>query len=142
MTSATLYPSTPNREDVAVPAHVSPAAIARRAAVAVGLVGVAVVHLADLPGKMEEVPYLGWMYVGLMAVALVLAEIVLVKPSRLAFLAAAGLSAATIVGFVLTRTTGLPNATDDIGNWTEPLGLVSLLVEAVVVWWALRATRD
>ena len=137
--------STLNRHDVAAPAAAASfdaAAGARRGAVAVGLVAVAVVHLADLPGKMEEVPYIGWMYVGLMAAALVLAEIVLVKPSRLAFLAAAGLSASTILGFVLTRTTGLPNATDDIGNWTEPLGLVSLMVEAVVVWWALRATRD
>lgn len=134
--------STLHREDVAVAATVDTTAIARRAAVAVGLVGVALVHLADLPGKMEEVPYIGWMYIGLMAAALVLAEIVLVRPSRLAFVASAGLSAATLLGFVLTRTTGLPNAMDDIGNWTEPLGLVSLLVEAVVVWWALRATRD
>lgn len=130
------------RENTAAPAAVDAAGIARRAAVAVGLVGVAVVHLADLPGKMEEVPYIGWMYVGLMAAALVLAELVLVRPSRLVLLAAAGLSASTILGFVLTRTTGLPNAVDDIGNWTEPLGLVSLLVEAVVVWWALRAARD
>lgn len=118
------------------------AAIARRGALAVGLVAVAVIHLADLPGKMEEVPYIGWMYVGLMAAALVLAELVLVRPGRLVMLAAAALSASTILGFALTRTTGLPNATDDIGNWTEPLGLISLLVEAVVVWWALRAARD
>jgi hypothetical protein len=33
---------------------------------------------------------------------------------------------------------------DDIGNWTEPLGMISLLVEAGVVWLGARAwlTRD
>jgi hypothetical protein len=34
---------------------------------------------------------------------------------------------------VLSRTTGLPSATGDIGNWTEPLGLASLFVEGAVV---------
>jgi hypothetical protein len=29
----------------------------------------------------------------------------------------------------VTRIVGLPNATDDIGNWGEPLGMASLLVE-------------
>ena len=27
---------------------------------------------------------------------------------------------------------------DDIGNWSEPLGLISLLVEAAVVWLGAR----
>jgi hypothetical protein len=49
-----------------------------------------------------------------------------------AFLIAAGLAASAAVGYVLSRTTGLPNATGDIGNWTEPLGLASLFVEAAV----------
>jgi hypothetical protein len=26
----------------------------------------------------------------------------------------------------------LPNYTDDVGNWTEPLGVVSLVVEGVL----------
>ncbi len=117
-------------------------AAVRRSVVAVGLISVAVIHLADLPGKMEEVPYIGWMYVALIGACLVLAELVATRPSRLVMLAAAAASALTLVGFVLTRTTGLPNATDDIGNWSEPLGLISILVEAVLVWWALRAARD
>jgi hypothetical protein len=36
-------------------------------------------------------------------------------------------------GYVINRTVGLPQATDDIGNWTEPLGLASLLVEGFVI---------
>jgi hypothetical protein len=34
---------------------------------------------------------------------------------------------------VLTRTVGLPQAHDDIGNWSEPLGLAALFVESAVI---------
>jgi hypothetical protein len=50
--------------------------------------------------------------------------------------------AAILTGFVLSRTTGLPNATGDIGNWSEGLGLASMFVEAGVIalsGWALFA---
>lgn len=111
----------------------------RRALAAAGLVGIAAVHLADLPGKMEEVPYLGWAYLGLIAVSLVLAELVATRADRRLMAASAGLAAAVIVGFAINRTIGMPNAMDDIGNWTEPLGMVSLLIEGVVVWVGARA---
>ena len=37
------------------------------------------------------------------------------------------------VAFVVSRTVGLPNGADDIGNWWEPLGLASLFVEGALV---------
>ena|SRR5437879_2717490 len=43
------------------------------------------------------------------------------------------LAAATIAGYTLSRTVGLPAATDDVGNWTEALGLASLFVEGALV---------
>ena len=43
------------------------------------------------------------------------------------------LAASAIAGFTLTRTVGLPQAHDDIGNWSEPLGLASLFVEGIVI---------
>jgi hypothetical protein len=113
--------------------------IIRRALVSAGLFGVAAVHLADLPGKMQEVPYLGWAYIGLIATSLVLAELVTTRADRRLMAASAGLSAAVLVGFVINRTIGMPNATDDIGNWTEPLGMISLLIEAAVIWIGARA---
>jgi hypothetical protein len=48
-----------------------------------------------------------------------------------------------IAGYVVSRTTGLPNATGDVGNWGEPLGVASLFVEGTVVAlsaYAYRAT--
>jgi hypothetical protein len=46
---------------------------------------------------------------------------------------------------VLSRTTGLPQANGDIGNWTEPLGLASLFVEGCVValsLWSASLTQE
>ena len=37
-----------------------------------------------------------------------------------------------MAGYIVNRTVGLPGATGDIGNWTEPLGLASLVVEGLV----------
>jgi hypothetical protein len=107
--------------------------IATRAALAVGLAGIALIHLLDSIGKYGETRYLFWMYIGLMVTSLVAAAAVLFTRSSAAFLAAATLAAGAIAGYVLSRTTGLPDAKGDIGNWTEPLGLASLFVEGVVV---------
>jgi hypothetical protein len=34
---------------------------------------------------------------------------------------------------VISRCFGLPAFTDDIGNWTEPFGLLSMVVEDLVI---------
>jgi len=119
------------------PAAASPEAIARdvtvRAVTAVGLAGIALIHLLDAVGKYSETRYLFWMYIALIAASLVTAGAVIFTRSRAAFLAAAIIAASALAGFVLNRTTGLPHATDDIGNWTEPLGLASLFVEGVTL---------
>jgi hypothetical protein len=104
-----------------------------RAITAVGLMGVGLIHLLDSIGKYSETRYLFWMYVALIAGSIAVAAAVVFTHSRLALLAAAGLAASALVGFVLSRTTGLPGATGDVGNWKEPLGLASMFVEAAVV---------
>ena len=76
---------------------------------------------------------LGVMYIALMVASVVVAFYLLHTGSTLAWAAAGLLAAATLIGFVLSRTTGLPNVSDDIGNWTEPLGLASMFVEGAVV---------
>jgi hypothetical protein len=106
---------------------------AARAVAAVGLAGVALIHLLDAPGKFSETPYMGWMYVGLMAACLVVAADLVVRGSRLAWAGAVALPLSALVGFTLTRTVGLPQAHGDIGNWSEPLGLASLFVEGTLV---------
>jgi len=110
---------------------------------AVGLLGIALIHLLDVIGKFGETPYIAWMYVAAMVAAIVLAGVLVVRgSSRAAWAATGSLAAAILIGFVLSRTTGLPNATDDVGNWSEGLGLASMFVEAAVIalsGWALAA---
>jgi hypothetical protein len=106
---------------------------ATRATAVVGLAGIALIHLLDSIGKWGETRYLFWMYIALMAGSLAVAGVLLHTRDRRAWLACGALAASAIAGFVLSRTTGLPAATGDIGNWTEPLGLASLFVEGAVV---------
>jgi hypothetical protein len=45
------------------------------------------------------------------------------------------------VGFLASRTVGLPQIGDDVGNWTEPLGFPAVLSEVLMValaWVHLR----
>jgi hypothetical protein len=109
----------------------------------VGLLGIALIHLLDVIGKFSETPYLAWMYIGAIVGAVGLAGWLIVKgSSRAAWAATGGLAAAILVGFVLSRTTGLPNATGDVGNWSEGLGVASMFVEAGVIalsGWALAS---
>jgi hypothetical protein len=104
-----------------------------RAAAVVGLTGIALIHLLDSIGKFQETPYMGWMYVGLMLSCLAAAGALVHANVREAWLAALALPAAAIAGFTLTRTVGLPQASEDIGNWSEPLGLAALFVEGAVI---------
>lgn len=118
------------------------ALLIRRIVVGLSLAVIAAIHVLDLPGKFAETPYLAAAYLGLIVAALVIAERLFTggtHDSRMEFLAAAVLSALVIVGFVVNRTVGMPGAMDDIGNWLEPLGLLSLLVEGFVVWQAVAA---
>lgn len=60
------------------------------------------------------------------------------RRSRLPWLLATGVALGPLVGYLLSRGPGLPDYTDDRGNWTEPLGLASLAVEAALL--AVAAT--
>jgi hypothetical protein len=104
-----------------------------RALAAAGLAGMALIHLLDLPDTISGTPYIGWMYIGLIASAMTLAGALIRTSNSRVWKAAAGLTASVIAGYVLSRTTGLPGSTDDIGNWGQSLGIASLFVEGSLV---------
>ncbi len=106
---------------------------ATRATVAVGLGGIVVIHAVDAVDKYDETRYIFWMYIAAMVAAIGVAGWTLFTRSRTSLLAAVGIAGSVLAGYVLNRTVGLPNATDDIGNWTEPLGLASVVVEAATI---------
>ena len=113
----------------------------RSAALVLGLASIIAVHVMDLTAKMQEVPYIGFMYIGVIVVAGFLIHRVMSGATRLDFLAAAGLAGAVIVGYVVNRTVGMPGATGDIGNWWEPLGFLSVVIETWVVVLGVTAAR-
>ncbi|MEO5900496.1 MAG: hypothetical protein ABIR68_10250 [Ilumatobacteraceae bacterium] len=103
-----------------------------------GLSAVIAIHTSELSGKVEETAYLGFGYVLLIAASIV--SIVLLAQRDLRGWILGGLTAAaTFAGYVLTRTTGLPGAHGDVGNWGETIGVWSLVAEGFVVVVALLA---
>jgi hypothetical protein len=104
-----------------------------RAVMVVGLGGVALIHVLDAHDTFAAAPYKGWLYVALIAGCLGAAAALIRRDDGRAWAAAALLMSGAFVAFTISRTVGLPQGADDIGNWWEPLGLASLFVEAAVV---------
>jgi hypothetical protein len=63
----------------------------------------------------------------------VAAVLLLANYAKRGWLLSLAVAAGPILGYVLSRGPGLPNYRDDIGNWTEPLGVISLIVEGVLL---------
>ena len=100
----------------------------------VGCLAVAAIHVIDqggLPGA-KDPHYVLILYYTLEAAGVAAAALLLTRPARAGWLLTLGVAAGPILGYVLSRGPGLPNYTDDIGNWTEPLGVISLVVEGVL----------
>ena len=107
-----------------------------RAAAAALCVAVAYIHVKDqggIPGT-KDPAYMQAGYYALEATAIAVAAMLLagIRPVFSWFLTI-GVAAGPLAGFILTRTIGLPNAMDDRGNWTETLGVVSLVVEGALL---------
>jgi hypothetical protein len=111
-----------------------------RGLVVVGLVGVALTHVVQLPDTWAQMPALAVMF-GVLAVAAVLAAGALVHADRTwAWFASILVAAAPVAGYVLTRSVSLPFDNGDVGNWAEPLALVAVTVELAVIllaWYAM-----
>jgi LytS/YehU family sensor histidine kinase len=102
---------------------------------------VAYIHIKDQGGIIgaKDPAYMQVGYYAIEVTGLVAGVMLLTSRRALtAWFLAIGVAAGPFIGLVLTRTTGLPGAMDDIGNWTETLGLVSLVVEGALI--ALAAT--
>ena len=112
--------------------HAIDDAISRTIAIA-GLTGIALIHVLQPPDAFSETFYLGLLFIGADRRGVALAATLTRVSDRGVWTATAALPALILLGYVLSRTTGLPDATNDVGEWDEPLGLASLVAESLVV---------
>ena len=97
---------------------------------------VVAIHVTDQGGltALKDPAYVGYLYYALESAAALAALLLLTRRSALVgWPLALGVAIEPIIGYSVTRTIGLPNYNDDIGNWAEPLGLTSLVVEGLLL---------
>jgi hypothetical protein len=106
-----------------------------RAVVAAALAALAVIHTVDLPGTLGPTPLVGVGYFGIIAVAMLVGTVMIVRSHWLAWAVAGGLAVAAMGGYVLTRSlpAGFLDDHGDVGNWRCPLGIAALSVEAMII---------
>lgn len=114
----------------------------RTIAIIFALLANAGIHLADLPSKWpSETRYIAFLYMLSIGGSIFLIERFVTKISKRDCLFVAFVFFSVLLGYVINRSIGMPNAMEDIGNWWEPLGLLSLFVDVFGIWHALNAYR-
>lgn len=128
--------------------HATPSPVNRpirsrwRLLAAVVLVITAVVHLYLAPEHLEEAPYIGVLFVLLAVACFVLVSCLPRYDTTLVWWGIAVVDALALIAYVLSRSVGLPQIGDDIGHWTEPLGLTAIIAEAVALLVAVVAVAS
>jgi hypothetical protein len=107
-------------------------AIARTVAIG-GLVALALIHMLQLPDAFNEIGYLGALFIVAIIASLGLAALLTRTSDDLVWAAAGSLAALVLLGYVISRSVGLPGFTGDMGEWSERPGLASMVVEGLLV---------
>ncbi|MCW2917730.1 MAG: hypothetical protein JWN52_5798 [Actinomycetia bacterium] len=102
----------------------------------------AVAHVPVIEPHLTEAPYMGVLFVVFTAICLVISSAALVRDTTALYWGAAVICGLGILAYIATRSVAFPQLQDDVGNWTEPLGIVSVLAEALVVVAAVNGARS
>ena len=95
------------------------------------IVIVGLIHLINSPGDLEEGSYTGVLYLANFFGALA-AAVGIYRGKRWGWALGLLVAAGAFAGYVVSRTVGLPGLPVE-EEWLEPLGVLSLLVEALFV---------
>ena len=118
--------------DVRVPTRsVAPAVLPTLAAL--GSIGEAVAHVPVIEPHLVEAPYIGIGFVLLVVAGFYLAVRLVVDPDELVWAATGGVAALALLGYVLSRSVGLPQIGDDVGAWADPLGITAVSCEVLMI---------
>lgn len=94
-------------------------------------------HIPVIPAHLHEAPYIGILFMVLTAASFVLAAVLALGDVAAAYFTTAAVMGLSLLAYVISRTIGLPEIGDDIGNWLEPLGVVAVIAEATACLSAL-----
>jgi hypothetical protein len=98
-------------------------------------------HVPVTPEHLREAPYIGVMFIVLTTACVLLAAAILIVDSVLVWTTLGVTTMVAVVAYAISRTIGLPLMVDDVGNWLEPLGIVSVVTETAVSALAVLALR-
>ena len=104
-----------------------------RAVGVLGLVAVAVLHLVQISDTFDESRSLAIAFVLLSVASLVLAVQLLRRATPAVWLAVAFLNGLIMAGYVFTRVASTGFDDGDVGNWSEALGVASLVIEGLLI---------
>jgi hypothetical protein len=110
-----------------------------RWACALALLVTAGTHLPLVPEHLEEAPYVGVLFILLSLGSIALAVLIVVRDLPVVWAASGTVTLLALIAFLASRTVGLPQIADDIGNWTEPLGFPALAAELATTVLAVLA---
>jgi hypothetical protein len=99
-------------------------------------------HVPVIAPHLDEAPYMGALFIVLTAACTVLAAALVILDSSAVYTLAAITCGLAVIGYGATRLVAFPMLADDVGNWLDPLGVVSIVTETVVVFCAAAALRS
>ncbi len=90
-----------------------------------------VVHVIEAPDAFKDMPYKGMLFI-LNGIAALLAAFGIWRGARSwGWTLGLVVAVATIIGYIASRTVGLPGLPAEPDEWLEPLGVVSIVAEAI-----------
>jgi len=108
---------------------------------AAALVVAGAVHVPITGEHLHEAPYIGVLFIALTVACGACAVLLVLHDNPLVWTVAGGVAALAVIAYVLSRTVGLPQIGDDVGNWSDALGTTALLTEGLTVVLAALALR-
>jgi hypothetical protein len=105
------------------------------------LLATAATHIPLVPEHLKEAPYIGMLFIALSTASVALAVLVVLADTPAVWAATGAMTLLAVIAFLTSRTIGLPMIGDEIGNWTEPLGLPALAAESLAFLAAVAVLR-
>lgn len=96
-------------------------------------------HLPVIGPHLREAAYMGILFVVLSAACVMLASVAISWDAPVVYALSALTCGLAVLGYAATRLVAFPLLSDDVGNWFEPLGVLSVASETAVVIAALAA---